>query len=116
MPLTTNRGQSRHAHWAQRAGTTTGYAARASLARNPSPPPAPLQRVRLAYHVDHGGSVLMDWDNLAARLKDAQDWLVCAGYIADDSPKVIPAPPALSQCAKRKPTDRGITITITPCA
>jgi hypothetical protein len=81
---------------------------------NPAPPPVPWGRVALTWHVEHGGTRLQDWDNLHARLKPLQDWLVRRGYLRDDSPAVIPACPTITQRAGVKPLLRRVLVTITP--
>lgn len=83
---------------------------------NVPPPAVPFARVALAWHVEHGATAPCDWDNLHARLKPLQDWLVRRGYLVDDSPAVIPTCPTITQRAKVRPPLRRVLVTITPLA
>ena len=112
LPLPDNKANDR-AHWRSVLKGKHALWKAADATENPHPPLHPFQRVALAYEVRHGGCA-MDWDNLTARLKHAQDWLVNAGYLADDSPKVIPAQPTLTQRAHTKKGERCVVVTIQP--
>jgi hypothetical protein len=113
LPLPSNRANSSVGGWVMRYRDGEQFMRHAGATQNPAPPRVPLSLVRVAYHVVHGGN-LMDWDNLFARLKHAQDWLVKAGYLTDDSAKVIPECPVVTQQPKAKKPDRRVEITITP--
>ena len=113
LPLPSNRGQSRHGHWAQRYKDGDAYAVDALCWPNPKPPRVPFDCVRLSYHIRHGGNA-MDWDNLFARLKHPQDWLVHQGYLVDDSPRVVIDCPTVTQEPRQPKPQRALVITITP--
>jgi hypothetical protein len=112
LPLPTNKANER-AHWRVVLAEKKALWVRCYAARNPRPPARPLARVRLAYHLTHGGAV-MDWDNKAARLKHVQDWLVNAGYLLDDSPRVIDGVPDLTETPHRRTSEHCVVVTITP--
>jgi Holliday junction resolvase RusA-like endonuclease len=113
VPLPSNRANSSVGGWVMRYRDGQQFDKQAVARTNPRPPATPLTRVRVAYHVVHGGN-LMDWDNLFARLKHAQDWLVKAGYLVDDNAKIIPECPVVTQTPKAKKPERRVEITITP--
>jgi hypothetical protein len=112
LPLPDNRGNDRK-HWRTAHRDKVAYWDACALMKNPRSPAAPLTRVRVAYHFTHGGAA-MDWDNLAARVKHLQDWLVVAGYIADDSPKVIKGTPPLTDTPHRPKSEHCVVVTLTP--
>ena len=74
------------------------------------PPGEPLVRAKVTAHFQMHNE--MDWDNLFARLKWALDWLVTRGYLVDDSPKVIPECPTVTQEIDRK--NKRLAITLDP--
>ena len=87
MPLPPNQG-NRRGHW--RVGWQAKkdfYAAcdaRQNVSLLPAPPSEPWDAATLSAHFYVHN--LSDPDNLHARLKFVQDWLVTRGYIVDDSP------------------------------
>jgi len=75
----------------------------------PPPPAKPISLCRIATHFRT--HCTLDWDNACARQKYPLDWLVTRGYLLDDSPKVIPACPIVTQEIDRKNKQIEITIT-----
>ena len=88
LPMPPNRANARK-HWRVVLKEKKAYWERLDLlycARElPKAPKSPPERTRLKTQMYVFS--IMDHDNAVARLKLALDWLVRAGYIADDSPK-----------------------------
>jgi len=88
MPLPPNVTNER-GHWRTRRKQQQEYWERldllVTLKRLPRPPKVPMTAAALE-SVFFLCTKAMDFDNLAARLKHACDWLKLAGYIVDDSP------------------------------
>lgn len=104
------RGQTRYESFAKRR-LWARYDAAVARGEIPPAPPQPLECVTIRYDVKC--AQLQDWDNAHARMKHASDWLVRAGYIVDDSPRVIPECPTLTQRVSRKGAAK-VEVTITP--
>lgn len=87
MPLPPNRGNARghwRVQWKRKQDFYDACDERQAVGLIPAPPTTPITKAELhAWFYVHN---LMDYDNLAARLKHALDWLVTRGYLEDDRP------------------------------
>lgn len=76
----------------------------------PPPPAKPIAFCKITTHFRT--HCTLDWDNICGRQKLPLDFLVTRGYLLDDSPKVIPVCPVVTQEIDRQNKQIEITITI----
>lgn len=91
LPLPPNRANER-AHWRKEKRLKDAYDQQCwvwylNTPGRPKRPRGPMERARISAKLFTWNE--QDADNLMARLKHTQDWLVEAGFIIDDSPKVL---------------------------
>ena len=92
LPLPPNLANKAFGHWAKKHRARRAYGLRCwawygDAGHEPKRPQQPFKRARIAAKLYTWAP--MDADNLEARLKWTQDWLVEAGFIVDDSPAVL---------------------------
>jgi len=111
FPLPVNIANSRM-HWAERNRKKKAYWAHLDLeVYKGTIPPAPDEPVAKAEAWDHWRIWnRSDQDNLRARLKWVQDWLVTRGYLADDTADVLTFPEHPTQEIDRKRPRLELTI------